>query len=97
MDLGVRSVVMAVVGENGRPEVVRNRDGSTATPAAALFKDGEILVGLEAKRALAVQPENVVTEVKRRFADPGFVFVRKHSHDRYGADRICAQILRDLA
>ncbi|HHE76713.1 MAG TPA: molecular chaperone DnaK, partial [Candidatus Parcubacteria bacterium] len=74
IDLGTTFSAMAVV-ENGEPRIVENKEGARTTPSAvALTKNGEILVGVLAKRQQITNPKNTIYAAKRligrRFSDP---------------------------
>ncbi|MBI1971482.1 MAG: molecular chaperone DnaK [Candidatus Wildermuthbacteria bacterium] len=73
IDLGTTLSEIAVM-EGGTPKVLENREGSRTTPSVvALSKNGEILVGIQAKRQQITNPQNTVFQVKRlvgrRFSD----------------------------
>src|SRR3989338_5282739 len=74
IDLGTTFSAMAIV-ENGEPRIIENREGARTTPSvAALSKNGEILVGVQARRQQITNAKNTVFVAKRligrRFADP---------------------------
>ncbi|MEZ5211893.1 Hsp70 family protein [Gordonia sp. PP30] len=96
IDLGTTNSAVAILGDDGQPEIIRNGDGNNTTPSAVLFEDGEVVVGLSAKRALVEQPNNVVTYVKRHMGNPNYVFMPDGSDDQYGAEVISSLILRYL-
>ncbi len=79
IDLGTTNSCVAVMeGKNVR--VIENEEGMRTTPSVvAYLEDGEILVGMPAKRQAVTNPENTIFAVKRligrRFEDP---VVRKH-------------------
>lgn len=56
---------MAVM-EGGQPKILENSEGNRTTPSmVALSKNGERLVGLQAKRQAVTNPENTIFSVKR--------------------------------
>jgi len=79
IDLGTTNSCVAVMeGKNVR--VIENEEGMRTTPSVVAYtEDGEVLVGMPAKRQAVTNPENTVFAVKRligrRFDDP---VVRKH-------------------
>jgi molecular chaperone DnaK len=79
IDLGTTNSCVAVMeGKNVR--VIENEEGMRTTPSVVAYtEDGEILVGMPAKRQAITNPENTVFAVKRligrRFDDE---IVRKH-------------------
>ena len=73
IDLGTTFSAMAVV-EGGEPRIIENREGARTTPSVvALAKNGETLVGVQAKRQQVTNPQNTIFVVKRligrRFSD----------------------------
>ena len=41
IDLGTTFSVVAYVDSDGKPQVIKNRDGDSATPSVVLFEDAE--------------------------------------------------------
>jgi molecular chaperone DnaK len=74
IDLGTTNSCVAVMeGKNAR--VIENEEGMRTTPSMVAFtEDGEVLVGMPAKRQAVTNPENTLFAVKRligrRFEDP---------------------------
>jgi molecular chaperone DnaK len=65
IDLGTTNSVVAVV-EGGEPTVIENEEGGRTTPSAVAFRpDGEVLVGVLAKRQAITNPMKTVTSIKR--------------------------------
>jgi molecular chaperone DnaK len=64
IDLGTTNSVVAIV-EQSEPEVISNPEGQRTTPSVIAFKEGEELVGLQAKRQQLTNPQNTVYSVKR--------------------------------
>jgi molecular chaperone DnaK len=64
IDLGTTNSVVAIV-EQSEPEVISNPEGQRTTPSVIGFKEGEELVGLQAKRQQLTNPQNTVFSVKR--------------------------------
>ena len=79
IDLGTTNSCVAVMdGKN--PKVLENAEGARTTPSIVAFaEDGEVLVGVPAKRQAVTNPENTIFAIKRligrRFDDP---IVKKH-------------------
>ena len=64
IDLGTTNSAMAVV-EGGEPTIISNSEGNRTTPSIVGFKDGEVLVGVTAKRQAVTNPENTIYSAKR--------------------------------
>ncbi|MBI4217353.1 MAG: molecular chaperone DnaK [Parcubacteria group bacterium] len=74
IDLGTTFSAMAVV-EGGEPKIIENKEGARTMPSVvAEAKNGEMLVGIQAKRQQITNPKNTISVVKRligrRFSDP---------------------------
>ncbi|MDP4009248.1 MAG: molecular chaperone DnaK [bacterium] len=73
IDLGTTFSAMAVM-EGGESRIIENKEGSRTTPSvAALAKNGEILVGVQARRQQVTNPKFTISVAKRligrRFSD----------------------------
>ena len=73
IDLGTTFSAMALV-EGGEPKIIENREGARTTPSViALTKNGETLVGVQARRQQITNPKNTIFVAKRligrRFSD----------------------------
>ncbi len=64
IDLGTTNSAVAVM-EGSKPRVIENAEGQRTTPSVVAFKDGEVLVGMPAKRQAVTNPENTIFAVKR--------------------------------
>jgi len=65
IDLGTTNSCVAVM-EGGEPRVIENAEGDRTTPSIVAFtKDGEVLVGLPAKRQAVTNPTNTLFAIKR--------------------------------
>ena len=65
IDLGTTNSCVAIL-KGGDPEVIPNREGSRVTPSVVAFQEnGEILVGMVAKRQAITNAENTIFGVKR--------------------------------
>jgi molecular chaperone DnaK len=74
IDLGTTNSCVAVM-EGGQGKVIENAEGMRTTPSMVAFtKDGEVLVGMPAKRQAVTNPENTIFAIKRligrRYDDP---------------------------
>jgi molecular chaperone DnaK len=75
IDLGTTNSVVAVM-EGNEPTVIINSEGKRTTPSVVAFtKDGERIVGEQAKRQALANPTNTVRSIKRfmgrRFSETG--------------------------
>lgn len=73
IDLGTTNSAVAHVDGHGRPVVLPNRFGEPITPSVVCFRNGEVLVGQEAKE-LQATGEQVAAFFKRQMGVPNFVF-----------------------
>lgn len=70
IDLGTTYSVVAAVGAGGNVDVIRNDAGSEKTPSVVLFDDSRnVVVGDEAKDAIAFTPDRVVSAIKRHMGE----------------------------
>ena len=74
IDLGTTNSCVAVM-EGKTPKVIENAEGMRTTPSMVAFTDdGEVIVGLPAKRQAVTNPENTFFAIKRligrRYDDP---------------------------
>lgn len=95
IDLGTTFSAVARIGDSGRPEIVRNREGESITPSVVLFQDDQPLVGTQAKRQAAMTPDDVVQFVKRHMGDPDWRFGSTTGQE-YTAEQVSAIILKRL-
>jgi molecular chaperone DnaK len=73
IDLGTTNSCVAIM-ENGQAKVIENAEGARTTPSIVAYaEDGEVLVGVPAKRQAVTNPKNTLYAVKRligrRFKD----------------------------
>jgi len=65
IDLGTTNSCVAVM-EGGKPRVIENSEGDRTTPSIVAFgDDGEVVVGMPAKRQAVTNPQNTLYAVKR--------------------------------
>ncbi len=70
IDLGTTYSCIAHVDEHGKAVVLPNTEGDLTTPSVVYFEDEEsIVVGKAAKEVAAVEPDNVVSAVKRMMGE----------------------------
>ncbi len=93
IDLGTTNSCVAVM-EGGKPVVIPNDKGFRTTPSVVGFKkDGERLVGLDAKRQAVANPEHTVSSIKRHMGEDYKVTIDGKS---YTPPEISAMILTKL-
>ncbi len=65
IDLGTTNSVVSVM-EGNEPVVIINSEGKRTTPSVVAFtKDGERIVGEQAKRQAVANPQNTISSIKR--------------------------------
>ncbi len=65
IDLGTTNSVVSVM-EQGQPKIIANSEGHRTTPSVVAYtKDGDILVGVSARRQAVTNPTNTVFSSKR--------------------------------
>jgi molecular chaperone DnaK len=94
IDLGTTHSCIARVDEVGRPTVLRNMEGTDTTPSVVYFESDEnVVVGATAKDTAVLEPELVVSLIKR---DIGHEVMRELHGRRYSPEEISAFVLRKL-
>ena len=94
IDLGTTNSVVATVDDSGTVVVLPNADGGQITPSVVYFEpDGTALVGREAVRETAFDPDNGVRLVKRYMGTEFPLQIRGQQHT---PESISALILRQL-
>ncbi len=93
IDLGTTNSVISVL-EGGEPKVVANAEGHRTTPSVVAFaKNGEVLVGDQAKRQAITNPGRTIRSVKRHMGTDWSIDIDGKS---YSAQEISARILQKL-
>ncbi|WP_302625710.1 molecular chaperone DnaK [uncultured Eubacterium sp.] len=93
IDLGTTNSCVAVM-EGGEPTVITNADGARTTPSVVAFKkDGERLVGEQAKRQAVTNAEGTISSIKRHMGTDYKVNI---SDKNYTPQAISAMILQKL-
>jgi len=93
IDLGTTNSVVSVL-EGGEPKVVANAEGNRTTPSIVAFaKNGDVLVGDQAKRQAITNPERTIRSVKRHMGTDWSVDI---DGKEYTAQEISARILQKL-
>src|SRR5687768_2964698 len=65
IDLGTTFSVVAHLDASGRPCTIVNAEGDALTPSVVLFDQNSIVVGKEAVKAAAMEPERIADFAKR--------------------------------
>lgn len=91
IDLGTTNSCVSIF-EGGEARVIANKEGERTTPSVVAFKNGEIIVGVAAKRQVVTNPETV-SSVKRLMGTNEKVHVNGKD---YTPEEISAMILSDL-
>ena len=93
IDLGTTNSVISIL-EGGEPQVISNAEGNRTTPSVVAFaKNGEVLVGDQAKRQAITNPGRTIRSVKRHMGTDWTVEIDGKS---YTAQEISARILQKL-
>ncbi|MCH7493801.1 Hsp70 family protein, partial [bacterium] len=93
IDLGTTNSVVAVMS-GGQAEIIPNAEGDRTTPSVVSFgRDGEVLVGAAAKRALVVSPDRTFASIKRQMGTDHTVEVDGKT---YTPQEISARVLMKL-
>ncbi|NHZ71188.1 MAG: Hsp70 family protein, partial [Proteobacteria bacterium] len=93
IDLGTTNSVVSVL-EGGEPKVVANAEGNRTTPSVVAFaKNGDVLVGDQAKRQAITNPERTIRSVKRHMGTDWSIDIDGKA---YTAQEISARILQKL-
>ena len=74
IDLGTTNCSVAVLDEHDRPVIVRNGEGANTTPSVICFRDGEVLVGAEARDLQRLGEPSAVALFKRLMGDSSWSF-----------------------
>jgi molecular chaperone DnaK len=96
IDLGTTYSVVAYIDETGRPAVTRNSDGDDTTPSVVYFEtEDNVVVGKAAKASAGVDPDNVVSLIKRQMHNKDYT--RYFWDKEHSPSSISALILAELA
>ena len=93
IDLGTTNSVVAALDGND-PQVIANAEGQRTTPSVVAFaKNGDVLVGEQAKRQAITNPDRTVRSIKRHMGEDWSVEIDGKT---YTAQEISARILMKL-
>lgn len=94
IDLGTTISVVAVVDDDGSIRVLPNELGETLTPSVVYFEGGNsVLVGRDAKRMGPMEPDRVVSAIKRQMGQDATL---RFDGVEYRPEAVSAIILRAL-
>ncbi len=93
IDLGTTNSVISIL-EGSEPRVISNAEGHRTTPSVVAFaKNGEVLVGDQAKRQAITNPDRTIRSVKRHMGTNWSVEI---DGKEYSSQEISARILQKL-
>jgi molecular chaperone DnaK len=95
IDLGTTYSCVARVDDTGHAEIIKNAVGDDTTPSVVYFETADsVIVGKDAKANAQLQPDNVVSLIKRQMGKDIEITVHGQRHT---PESISALILRELA
>lgn len=95
IDLGTTYSCVAYVDEYGKPVVLKNSDGDHTTPSVVMIENADnVVVGMEAKRSIEVEPDKTVQFIKRKMGTENDKVVLNGI--TYSAPEISAYILKKI-
>ena len=95
IDLGTTFSAIAYMGSDGKPQIIRNRDGDNITPSVVNFdENGEPMVGKLAKEMSVEHDADTVMFVKRYMGDAKWAF--PVGDTEYRPEAVSALILKRL-
>ena len=95
IDLGTTFSAVAYIDEDGKPKILRNRDGDNLTPSVVNFdENGQPLVGRLAKEMSVENTDSTIMFVKRYMGVPSWKF--PVGEEEYTSEIISSIILRRL-
>ncbi|MBW3541273.1 MAG: Hsp70 family protein [Planctomycetes bacterium] len=72
IDLGTTFSVVAHLDVSGRPQSIPSSEGDLLTPSVVFFDGASIVVGKEALKAAALEPDRVATYAKRDMGNASY-------------------------
>lgn len=94
IDLGTTYSAVSYIDEHNKPVILANSIGSSVTPSVIAFRDGEILIGEEAKELQAMEVCPVAAYFKRQMGDRTFSFYA--NEQEYTATDLSCLLLHHL-
>jgi molecular chaperone DnaK len=93
IDLGTTNSAVAVM-QDGRAQILPNREGDYITPSVVFFEGDQPVVGAAAKHSAVLDPNNVVARVKRQMGNATWRAITDSGE--YRAEEISGLILKRL-
>lgn len=94
IDLGTTYSAVALVGDLGQAEIMKNFDGQDTTPSVVLFDDdGTVTVGSQAKQAQLSDPDKACSLIKRHMGED---FQLEFNGTAHTPESVSALILKEL-
>nr|MBC8871872.1 Hsp70 family protein [Planctomycetota bacterium] len=72
IDLGTTFSAVAYLDRSGVPQTILNMEGDLSTPSVVYFDESEAVVGKEAVKAAAYEPDSVAQFAKRDMGKPAY-------------------------
>lgn len=94
IDLGTTYSSVAIVNDQGRPELVPNSENERLTPSVVYFEDDDLLVGKLAKEKAVYDPKQAIQFIKRHIGSDHPQIL--HQGRRLGPPDISGIILKKL-
>jgi len=95
IDLGTTFSAVAYLNAQGIPTTILNAEGELTTPSVVLYeKNGEVVVGRDARRAALVEPGSVADCAKRSMGEP--YYAKLINGQKLSPVEISAKILEKL-
>lgn len=95
IDLGTTYSCVAYLDEYGKPVVLKNSDGDHITPSVVFVESSSnIVVGMEAKRSVEMEPEKTVQFIKRKMGKENDKVMLNSA--TYSAPEVSAFILKKI-
>ncbi len=92
IDLGTTNSCVSVL-EGGKPTVITNAEGGRTTPSVVTLKNGETIVGVQAKNMAITDPKHTVRSIKRYMGEDHKVSIEDKD---YTPQEISAKILQKI-
>lgn len=89
IDLGTTFSVVAHLDATGRPCTIPNSEGDPLTPSVVLFDGSSLIVGKEAVKAAAMEPDRVADFAKREMGNA-------HYSRTIGGERLPPEVIQSL-